>query len=403
MPYQEPPEQVLTTTKLRKDKYSADGKQVWNQYERGEQVGRGQHGVVYKGWDLANNRREVAIKVVKRNNPRNERLNKLRRRRLPSSPGHLPLSHQLASQEHKIKKEIAIMKKCRHAHVVLLYEVIDDPLFNKIYMVMEYLGGGEVKWRNKNEEPVLRVDQARRITRDVVLGLEYLHYQGIIHRDIKPANLMWTPDRRTVKITDFGVSHFSYAQRLAVAGKNPEAEDPILLDESDLSKTAGTPTFMAPEVIQDLTSESFISSNTTSPSQSQTGISLHDTSTVQLPVKARAAITKAIDVWALGVTIYCLLFGKPPFLSPLANEFQLYNVIAKEDWTLPPTMGADQIPTGKRFRPYKPPVEGQPPRDPPKIKIPNSEGAVVVNLLERLLDKNPATRMTLDELKVVPF
>lgn len=83
--------------------------------------------------------------------------------------------------------------------------------------VMEYMGGGEVKWRDSaspNALPVLRVDQARRICRDVILGLEYLHHQGIIHRDIKPANLLWTADRRGVKITDFGVSHFSYAQRL---------------------------------------------------------------------------------------------------------------------------------------------------------------------------------------------
>lgn len=38
---------------------------------------------------------------------------------------------------------------------------------------MEYLGGGEVKWRNERNEPVLSVDQTMRICRDVVLGLEY--------------------------------------------------------------------------------------------------------------------------------------------------------------------------------------------------------------------------------------
>lgn len=41
------------------------------------------------------------------------------------------------------------------------------------YLVMEYLGGGEIKWRNEHHQPVLQVDQCRRICRDVILGLEY--------------------------------------------------------------------------------------------------------------------------------------------------------------------------------------------------------------------------------------
>lgn len=38
---------------------------------------------------------------------------------------------------------------------------------------MEYCGGGEIKWRTKGNEPILRVSQTRRIIRDVILGLEY--------------------------------------------------------------------------------------------------------------------------------------------------------------------------------------------------------------------------------------
>ncbi len=88
-----------------------------------------------------------------------------------------------------------------------------------------------------------------------------VHFQGIIHRDIKPANLMWTSDRRTVKITDFGVAHISAAQRLAGSGKsqsdvraattNSDADLQLLFDDSELCKTAGTPSFLAPEVVYD--------------------------------------------------------------------------------------------------------------------------------------------------------
>lgn len=74
-----------------------------------------------------------AIKAVKRNNPRAEKMNLLRRRNLPTSP-HTPLTDKLSSLEQKIRKEIAIMKKCRHGHIVRLLEVIDDKLNDRIYM-----------------------------------------------------------------------------------------------------------------------------------------------------------------------------------------------------------------------------------------------------------------------------
>ncbi|KAE9398861.1 kinase-like protein [Gymnopus androsaceus JB14] len=147
------------------------------------------------------------------------------------------------------------MKKCRHPHVVRLYEVIDDRKNDMVFMVMEYLGGGEVKYANSNGEPLLRVDQTRRIMRDAILGLEYLHHQGIIHRDIKPANLLWTEGHDRVKIADFGTAHFSYAQRLAAAKASGSStlleteEDPLLLNDADLAKRAGTPAFLAPEIV----------------------------------------------------------------------------------------------------------------------------------------------------------
>jgi hypothetical protein len=75
-----------------------------------------------------------AIKVVSRHNPRADRLNQLKRKRIPRSGPHLPLTDNLGSQEYKIKKEIAVMKLCRHPHVVRLLEVIDDKLYQKVYM-----------------------------------------------------------------------------------------------------------------------------------------------------------------------------------------------------------------------------------------------------------------------------
>ena len=75
------------------------------------------------------------MKSVRRNNPRAEQMRNLRRQRLPAS-AHVPVADRLNTTEAKIKKEIAIMKKLRHPHVVRLYEVIDDRMKEKIYMSM---------------------------------------------------------------------------------------------------------------------------------------------------------------------------------------------------------------------------------------------------------------------------
>ncbi|KAF8808659.1 kinase-like protein [Phlegmacium glaucopus] len=362
-----------------------------NNYFRHVQVGCGQHGEVYLCHRVnarlpighPERRIPVAMKSVKRNNPRAEQMKNLRRQRLPAS-AHVPVADRLNTTEAKIKKEIAIMKKLRHPHVVRLYEVIDDRMKEKIYMIMEYLGGGEVKWRDDQNRPVLTISQTRRILRDAVLGLEYLHHQGIIHRDIKPANLLWTEDRRQVKIGDFGVSHFSYAQRLAAAGGKVgqhDPDDPLLLDDSSLTRRAGTPSFLAPEVIYEHTD---VASPSSSMSAVSSASSLH---TVTIPNPAdRPEITKSIDVWALGVTLYCLLFGTTPFVadkgtSRTGSEFTLYNAICNTDWTVPHIMGYDKILTGGRH------------------PDPNCEGASIIHLLDRFLQKDSKIRITLDQVK----
>ncbi|EFN77578.1 Calcium/calmodulin-dependent protein kinase kinase 2 [Harpegnathos saltator] len=125
----------------------------------------------------------------------------------------------------RVYKEIALLKKVDHPNVVKLIEVLDDSEEDHLYLVFE-LQRGEIL-QIPTDEP-LDEKTARRNFRDVVMGVEYLHYQRIVHRDIKPSNLLVDNDGR-IKIADLGVS--------------AELRAPGEL----LSGAAGTPAFAPPE------------------------------------------------------------------------------------------------------------------------------------------------------------
>jgi serine/threonine protein kinase len=143
----------------------------------------------------------------------------------------------------------------------------------------------------------------------------------------------------------------------------------IFMDDSALSKTAGTPSFYAPEIISDDRYKTFSSDSLSNPTQST----------------PRRQITKAIDIWALGVTLYCLLFGRVPFDPPDQSEFTLYRLICEDDWGVSDTMGSDRIPTVGRK---------------PRKMYKNTEGYTAVELLEKLMEKDATKRISLDEVKV---
>ncbi|KAF2210036.1 hypothetical protein CERZMDRAFT_60839, partial [Cercospora zeae-maydis SCOH1-5] len=308
-----------------------------------DELGRGTHGKVKLGRDLHSNGTYVAIKIV-------ERFSK--RRKLG----------RLGTTEDKVKKEVAILKKARHPNVVALLEVIDDPTRKKVYIVLEWVEKGEINWRKKAPKeiamleyvPIMTIDQVRGAFRDTVLGLLYLHYQGIIHRDIKPPNLLASHDNR-VKISDFGVSY------LGRPVHNGEGED-----------TVGTPAFYAPELCS------------TDPSDEP------------LPV------TKAIDIWALGITLFCMLFARTPFVD---SEFVVMRSIAEEEVYVPAQrlLPVDSRPKSRpssHGRGYSPQWTRK--RDELEF-VYEDLGEDLLDLLHRLLIKDPRKRITLDEIRHHPW
>uniref|UniRef100_H9GCF2 calcium/calmodulin-dependent protein kinase n=1 Tax=Anolis carolinensis TaxID=28377 RepID=H9GCF2_ANOCA len=199
-----------------------------NQYKLKTEIGKGSYGVVKLAYN-ENDDQYYAMKVLSK-----KKLLKqygFPRRPPPrGSKGAAGGAPKPMAPLDRIYQEIAILKKLDHVNVVKLIEVLDDPAEDNLYMVFDLLRKGPVM-EVPTDTPFTE-EQARLYFRDIVLGIEYLHYQKIIHRDIKPSNLLLGDEGR-VKIADFGVSN------------QFEGSD------AQLSSTAGTPAFMAPEAISD--------------------------------------------------------------------------------------------------------------------------------------------------------
>nr|POE56567.1 calcium/calmodulin-dependent protein kinase kinase 1 [Quercus suber] len=250
-----------------------------NQYIIKQEIGRGSFGAVHLALDQFG--KEYAVKEFSKSRLRKRAQSNLLRKPAPGRrPGHLaanglnsPLHRQVSSDRSKdsesnnslslIKEEIAIMKKLDHHNLVTLIEVLDDPQEDSLYVVLEMCKKGVVMKVGLDERAEPYPDEACRCWfRDMILGIEYLHAQGIIHRDIKPDNCLIT-DEDVLKIVDFGVSE-------------------MFEKESDMStaKSAGSPAFMPPELCV---------------------------------VKHGQISGRAADIWSMGVTLYCLRYGHIPF------------------------------------------------------------------------------------------
>ncbi|KAL8787117.1 MAG: hypothetical protein Q9195_007899 [Heterodermia aff. obscurata] len=238
---------------------------------------------------------------------------------------------------------------------------------------LESLMAAQTHWSEEEEEyqyvPCLTLSQALDAFRDTVLGLEYLHYQGIIHRDIKPANLLWTSDFH-VKISDFGVSYLGKPIREDVDKmEKPEADAADQVEAVELAKTVGTPAFYAPELCD---------SDYFDPERNP----------------QRPQITGQIDVWALGVTLYCMVFGRLPFIDQ--NEMAMYDKIAREDVFISSLRlkgvekSDDKVTTNSNKRPED------------IVEYEEVDGELR-DLLLRLLEKNPLKRISLKEVKQHPW
>jgi len=183
---------------------------------------------------------------------------------------------QSKKNRQKVLAEIMIHKSCKHPNIVRFEDSFEDN--ENVYFRLELCRNGSmndiVKRRGKYSEP-----EARFFMVQIVAACQYMHTNSIIHRDLKLGNI-FLDEEMNVKIGDFG---------LAALLKFPEERKQTM---------CGTPNYIAPEVLFQKSGHSF-----------------------------------EVDVWSVGVILYTLLVGKPPFQTNMVEL--IYEKIKKNEYQIP--------------------------------------------------------------------
>ena len=156
----------------------------------------------------------------------------------------------------KLICEIQILAKLDHPNIVKYYETYDDDKY--FYLVMELCEGGELFERIVSKKHLEEKDAAE-ILFKLTHAISHCHSRGIVHRDIKAENILFeikTKSKNDVKIIDFGLARKKVTH--------------------NLHSIVGTPGYVAPEVLE-------------------------------------GTYDRKCDIWALGVLLYVMLYGKYPF------------------------------------------------------------------------------------------
>ncbi|KAK9287940.1 hypothetical protein L1049_016385 [Liquidambar formosana] len=207
----------------------------------------------------------------------------------------------------QIKREIATLKLIKHPNVVRLHEVLASK--TKIYMVLEYVTGGELFDRIASKGKLSEA-AGRKLFQQLIDGVSYCHNKGVFHRDLKLENVL-VDAKGNIKISDFGLSALPQHFR----------------DDGLLHTTCGSPNYVAPEILAN-----------------------------------RGYDGATSDIWSCGVILFVILTGYLPFDD--RNLAVLYQKIFKGDAPIPKWL---------------------------------SPGAH--DMISRILDPNPVTRITMAGIK----
>jgi serine/threonine-protein kinase len=178
---------------------------------------------------------------------------------------------ELENARAQFVREAESAGRLNHPAIIAVYDVGDDD--DIAYLAMEYFPGKSLA-QHAHSGKLLPPKKVLDLISRAADGLHYAHGQRVVHRDIKPANLLYDADTDTVKITDFGIARLTDSSRTKTG---------IVL---------GTPSYMSPEQL------------------------------------AGTEVTGQSDIFSLGITLYQLLVGVPPFRADSIPK--LMQRIAKE-------------------------------------------------------------------------
>jgi len=199
----------------------------------------------------------------------------------------------------RMQREQNIMTTTHNPFVVQLFYSFQSKA--NLFLVMEYMVGGDLA-SLLDRLGSLPEDAARIYTAEIALALEYLHSIGIAHRDIKPANVLISITGH-IKLADFGLATHGTPiikeSTLGCVHRQPCDNDPSM--KRPFAKSCvGTPEYMSPEIV-------------TGEGHSVT-----------------------VDWWALGVLLFELISGTPPFTSTSLEEIFDQVVFKSVPWELLP-------------------------------------------------------------------
>ena len=227
----------------------------------------------------------------------------------------LKFSRSASSARERFKRELSIMNKLTSEHIVRSFEFIEEPDEKtgrkKDYFVLEYVDGMSVD-KLIDKDKLFPLNVAMIIFRDTSIGLAVAHSHNIIHRDIKPANILISK-KTVVKLADFGIAGFDREKEdnEKVGKKDKKDIDSSFYtgEKTTLGSTLGTLSYMAPEQME-----------------------------------AETLVTKRADIYAMGITLYLMIYGKKPYENKLSVASQREMLKKMRYIHAPKTNGKDKIP-----------------------------------------------------------
>jgi calcium-dependent protein kinase len=168
----------------------------------------------------------------------------------------IPVTYASEDAIDRLMKEVSILKLLDHPHIIRIFEVFRNK--DKLFIVTELCTGGELFDRIK-ELKRFTENMAAKYMAEIVSAVMHCHERGVVHRDLKPENLLFESIRHDarLKLIDFGTSH-------------------VMVNDRKMTRLTGSHYYIAPEVIG-------------------------------------GSYDEKCDVWSLGVILYIMLVGMPPF------------------------------------------------------------------------------------------